>query len=237
MNAQDIELLINTLPARKDGPAQRPPEFAIRLLEETCARTGLDWKMRHVYLMQRGGKWMVTLSIDGFRLVGAQDPDYVGQEGPLFVLAPDGTWTDIPTDRPPYAAKVGIKHRNGTTTWGVAKFSDYKASPMWDKFPSTMTAKCAEMLAWRKAFPGRLGGLYGVEEMAQSEKQGSEAPPVKEGDVDALKNTYVLELERTKSLDDVLAIGRRIQSDKTLPHSAVMELHKTYTLRKASYER
>ena len=236
MSPQDYELLVNTLPPSKTGAPNKPPDYAIRLLEETCAKTGLDWKMRHVYLMQRGGRWMVTLSIDGFRLVGSQDPDYAGQEGPFFVLAPDGTWTDIPTDRPPYAAKVGIKHKNGVVTWGVAKFSDYKASPMWDKFPSTMTAKCAEMLAWRKAFPGRLGGLYGVEEMAQSAKEGSEVAPGKEGDQDAVKNEYILALQRTKTKEEVIDLGRKIQADKALSHSAVMELHEIYTKRKASYE-
>lgn len=229
MNSQDYELLVNTLTNGKE-----PPPYAVRLLEETCARTGLDWKLRHVYLMPRGGKWGVTLSIDGFRLIGAQDPDYVGQDGPFFVLAADGVWTDIPPDRAPYAAKVGIKHRNGTVTWGVAKFADYKASPMWDKFPSTMTAKCAEMLAWRKAFPGRLGGLYGVEEMEQASR---EQPKKKEPDSGAeAKEHYLLALTRATGLDEVKELGRRIQGDRALPHEALLELHTAYTKRKAAFE-
>src|SRR4051812_38512042 len=113
MNDIDYEILCNTMPGNK-----RPPEFAVKLLEDTCERTGLDWKMRHVYLQERGGKWMVTMSIDGFRLVGSQDPEYAGQEGPFWVTKADGEWTDIPPDGSIYASKVGIKHRNGTTTWG-----------------------------------------------------------------------------------------------------------------------
>lgn len=238
MNREDYEILVNSMPPARDGKG--PPDYAVRLLEDTCTRTGLDWKLRHLYLMQRGGKWGVTLSIDGFRLIGSQDDDYAGQEGPFWVTAAEGQWSDIPPDGAVYAAKVGIKHRTGITTWGVAKYKDYKAGPMWDKFPSTMSAKCAEMLAWRKAFPGRLGGLYGLEEMAQADKATQKVTEEvdngkSEGDVDSLKNRYILELEGAKTLDAVKEIGARITKDSGLTHQAVMELHKLYNGRKESY--
>lgn len=172
MNADDRALLAETLKNDKN-PTGAAPDVAVRLLEETCARTGLDWKQRHIYLINRGGKWSVTVSIDGFRLIANQDPEYAGQEGPFWTMGPAEPWTDIPPDKTPYAAKVGVVRLNNgikTTTWGVAKFADYNArSPMWTKFASTMIAKCAEMLALRKALPGRLGGLYGVEEMDQAD--------------------------------------------------------------------
>lgn len=233
MSPEDYEILCNAMNGGK------PPDHAVRLLEDTCTRTGLDWKLRHAYLMQRGGKWMVTLSIDGFRLIGSQDPEYAGQEGPLWVPAtPDGKpgteWTDIPPDGPIYAAKVGIKHRNGTTTWGVAKYKDYEAGPMWKKFPSTMSAKCAEMLAWRKAMPGRLGGLYGVEEMAQAAAPKAAPPPpaISDGDADALKNTYMLRLEGARSKDELSVVGNAIKDDKTLSMQQILQLHHEFTRRK-----
>jgi RecT family len=229
MNRADYEILVNSMPPSKDGKG--PPDYAVKLLEDTCASTGLDWKRRHVYLMQRGGKWGVTLSIDGFRLIGAQTPEYAGQEGPLWVTTPDGTWTDIPPEGRIYAAKVGIRSTSGVTTWGVAKFTDYKAGPMWDKFPSTMSAKCAEMLAWRKAFPGRLGGLYGLEEMAQADKKAAELvethTPASEPDQDAIKNSYLLRLDKAVG-EEIVAVGKAIQEDKSLSHTMVMELHKAY---------
>lgn len=236
MNANDLELLYATLPGKGD----RPPEYAVRLLEETCARTGLDWKMRHVYLMNRGGRWQVTLSIDGFRLVGSQDSEYAGQEGPFWVETSGGTWTDIPPDGAIYASKVGIKHRNGTVTWGVAKFKDYAAGPMWAKFPSTMIAKCAEMLAWRKAMPGRLGGLYGLEEMEQAGSKKTKAVsidphatvdvsdyvPTLEPDSD-----FITRIEEAATLAELKGIGADIMKSG-LPESEVASLHEKYNARK-----
>lgn len=225
MNKADLEILINSLPPQKDGRPTVPPEFAVRLLEDTCATTNLDWKRRHVYLMQRGGKWGVTLSIDGFRLIGAQDGDYAGQDGPYWVTSSEGTWTDIPPDGPIYAAKVGIKHRNGTTTWGVAKFKDYKAGPMWDKFPSTMVAKCAEMLAWRKAFPGRLGGLYGMEEMAQADKGAREVLE----QTNTEPTNYDALLKKAMTFAELKRVGDMITSDTALDVDEVSRLHAIYT--------
>lgn len=236
MHKDDLEILVNSMPAH-----ETPPDFAIKLLEDTCARSGLDWKMRHVYLMKRGGKWGVTLSIDGFRLIGSQDPEYAGQEGPFWVVSPESTWTDIPPDGPIYAAKVGVKHRSGAITWGVAKFKDYAAGPMWNKFPSTMSAKCAEMLAWRKAMPGRLGGLYGTEEMEQAgfgPKAGKVQPVAGEAsapDDAGPKGFYLSALRTAKSLDEVKGIGRDAQGDKALNEDSLLEIHEVYTEMKGKY--
>lgn len=236
MNTSDLEILQNTLNTK-----EKPPEFAVRLLEETCARTGLDWKLRHCYLIQRGGKWRVELSIDGFRLIGSQDESYGGQEGPFFTTGPEQGWTDIPTENAPYAAKVGIKHKDGTTTWAVAKFKDYATGPMWQKFPCTMIAKCAEMLAWRKAFPGKLGGLYGDDEMAQttktvSAKKSSDKEFTDETvPVDGLAHKFRVLLHGAKSADEVKEIGKAISSNKDLTTDEVNELYKLYQVTKEKY--
>lgn len=226
MSPADLEILLNSLPTKAGEQPKRPPDFAIRLLEETCERTGLDWKLRHVYLMQRGGKWGVTLSIDGFRHVGSRAEAYGGQEGPFWVTAPDGTWSDVPPDGKVYAAKVGIKHNNGITTWGVAKFADYKAGPMWDKFPSTMIAKCAEMLAWRKAFPGKLGGLYGLEEMAQADKAVQKEL---EDSTPSTGRGYAELIEACQNQAELAAIGAQIKKDSSIPESEWLRLKEVYT--------
>jgi hypothetical protein len=226
-----------------------PPDFAVRLLEDVCERTRLLWKARHVYLQKRRNKngadsWQAVLSIDGFRAVGARHPDYAGQEGPYWVTGADGTWTDIPPDGKPYASKVGIRKKSGLTTWGTAKFSDYYAGMMWDKFPTTMIAKCAEMLAWRKTFPETFGGLYGDAELAQKDPKGNqdvvmgeaEVPPKDEprayNDYKAQLDTY---LKGEGSLVEVQALGKKIQADKTLTVEEVGRLHFVYTAAKKKH--
>lgn len=141
-----------------------PPESAIYNLETVCERTGLDWLQRHVYLIERGGKWRVELSIDGFRALAGEH----GEDGPYWSTGPDGPWTDIPPAGEPYACKLGVVI-GPYTTWGIVRYADYAAGPMWKKMPSTMIAKCAEMVALRKALPHKLGGLYGTEEMEQAD--------------------------------------------------------------------
>ena len=238
MTKDDYDILLNTMASR-----ERPPEFAVKLLEDTCKRTGLDWKLRHVYLMSRGGKWMVTLSIDGFRLIGSQDSDYAGQEGPFWVTEATGTWSDVPPDGRIYAAKVGIKNKSGIVTWGVAKYADYAAGPMWTKFPSTMSAKCAEMLAWRKAFPGKLGGLYGVEEMAQASKAAADVVESGSASGSAPVSTeskagYEARLTASANLEALKAVGREISTDKALSTEQVMELNLVYeSVKKGLYAR
>lgn len=237
MTREDYEILSASM-----KPGVKIPDYALKLLEDTCLRTGLDWKLRHVYLMERGGKWQVTLSIDGFRATGARSPEYAGQVGPLWVVAADGAWTDIPPDGAIYASKVGVEKKGGIITWGVAKYKDYAAGPMWSKFPSTMIAKCAEMLAWRKAFPGIFGGLYGTEEMGQAEKPNSAdgasspMPSLPATEVDKVKNNYILKLTKALNKDDLIAIGKAISADKSLQLADTLELHKTYTELKAKYD-
>lgn len=245
MNADDLEILKHMM----NGAT--PPDFAVRLLEDVCERTGLSWKARHVYLQKRRNKngadsWQAVLSIDGFRAVGARHPDYAGQEGPFFVTSADGAWTDIPPEGKPYASKVGIRKKSGLTTWGVAKFADYYAGMMWDKFPSTMVSKCAEMLAWRKTFPETFGGLYGDTEMEQDPKTVTEDPmklkeklheyeKIAEVLVPVAPSNFELYAKRIEETTDpvkLTALGKEIQKDKTLGADA-FKLHDMYTKKKA----
>lgn len=167
MNKNDLDHLRSTLPEKNNNP----PEFAVKMLEDFVERTGLNWKDRQCYLMCRGGKWRVEVSIDGFRTIASRNPLYSGQDGPFWTTGPNDPWTDIPPEKAPYAAKVGIRQTNhAEPTWGVAKYTDYAAGPMWVKFASTMSAKVAEALALRKAFPGDFSGVYSAEEMMQADR-------------------------------------------------------------------
>lgn len=227
MSPEDKQILIESM-RNPRNPNPVVPDYAVKMLEDTCERTGLDWKLRHVYLIERGGKWQVTTSIDGFRLVANQDPEYAGQEGPFWTDSATGTWTDIPPAKEPYAAKVGVvRNKNGVlvTTWGVAKFNDYNArSPMWQKMGPTMIAKCAEALGLRKALPGKLGGLYTIEEMEQADDKpkakkaarnltSSEQVRAEESDdaAEALATGYAERISKSTTVEELKLLGVEIQ--------------------------
>ena len=166
------------------GPAankQLAPRATVEAFLAHCQRTGLDPIARQIYAIQRGGKWGIQISIDGARLVAERSGEYEGQTAAQWTS--DGVnWVDVWLDdsTPPAAARVGVYRRSfREPLFAVATFKAYSAGgPMWQKMPALMLAKCAEMLALRKAFPQDLSGLYSSEEMDQAgaEKQGRRAP-------------------------------------------------------------
>lgn len=178
------------------------PKASLDLLIHTARRTGLDPLQRQLYLINRGGKWQVQTSIDGFRTVASRSDLYAGQAGPFWTTGPDAVWSDVPPEGPPYAAKVGVRLTNHPEpTWGVAKYKDYASGPMWSKFASTMNAKVAEALALRKALPGEFSGLYTAEEMEQSGDSGPrEVAPVDERRAWAARMAAPDPLDRAKAV-------------------------------------
>jgi phage recombination protein Bet len=145
-----------------------------------CARTGLDPIARQIYSIARKSKgqlkWQIQISIDGARLVAERTGQYEGQTTPEFTA--DGiTWTQVwLSGEPPRAARVGVFRRGfrealyAVALWDAYVQTKYNGdvSEMWQKMGPLMLAKCAEMLALRKAFPQDLSGLYSSEEMAQA---------------------------------------------------------------------
>jgi phage recombination protein Bet len=143
-----------------------------------CERTKLDPWARQIYCIERGGKWSTSISIDGFRLVAERSGRYAGQTEPEFTA--DGvTWTNAWLAKTaPAAARVGVRRSDfveplfAVATWEgyVPRNKDGASAPsgQWVSNGANQLAKCAEMLALRKAFPDVLSGLYGTEEMDQA---------------------------------------------------------------------
>ena len=154
-------------------------------------RTGLDPFARQIYMINRGGKYGIQTSIDGFRIIAQRSGEYAGQTAPYW-CGDDGVWKDVwLLNTPPSAAKIGV-YRVGfpEPLWAVARWDSYAVlnNPIWKKMPDVMLAKCAESLALRKAFPNDLSGLYTDEEMSQAEII-EERPKPQRVELHAVSNT------------------------------------------------
>ncbi|MCG7592435.1 recombinase RecT [Mycobacterium sp. PSTR-4-N] len=126
-------------------------------------------------------KYTIQIGIDGYRKHARNIADALGDQlsfdGPYW-CGEDGQWREVWTsDEPPAAAKY-IVFRNGEPHTGIAKFSEYvqtnaiyegsgqqrrkvgeEPNSMWSKMPSGQIGKCAEALAYRRAFPDDFSGL------------------------------------------------------------------------------
>lgn len=165
----------------KNGPPEPAPRSTVVAFLAHCQRTGLDPIARQIYAIERGGKWTITVSIDGFRLVAQRSGQYAGQT-PVEWTGDGKTWVEVwLAKEPPAAARVGVRRRGfEEPLFAVARWSSYavtvpewqngqrvgeKLSPMWERMPDLMLGKVAEALALRRAFPMELSGLYTEEEI------------------------------------------------------------------------
>lgn len=178
-----------------------------------CERSGLDPEARQIYAIERGGKWSVTASIDGFRLVAQRTGEYGGQLGPYW-CGQDGVWVDVWTKpEAPFAAKVGVMRTGfAEPLWSVARFEAYaQKSPLWGKMPDLMIAKVAEMLGLRRAFPQELSGLYGVEEMEQAGVARPEATVASNGSTGAAKGLRAMAAEVKEAAAKAMGPSQAVQ--------------------------
>jgi phage recombination protein Bet len=197
-----------------------------------CQRTQLDPFSRQIYLIgrwdRRAGRKVFTpqTSIDGYRVTAhraaAKAGHKLGYEDTVWCDS-SGRWFDVwLSDEPPAAAKVVVV-RDGQRFPAVAKYGEYvqtgkenKPIGLWGKMPATMTAKCAEALALRMAFPNDLAGVYTAEEMAQADNPEPEQPQQRVTVVQSTPSTppaeatptrdYLAEAAETADADKLAAI-------------------------------
>lgn len=145
-------------------------EFELFL--NVCQHTGLDPTLKQIYAIKRKskdglGQMTIQTSIDGLRLIADRSGNYVPGKEPIFTYDKQGKL---------FSATSFIKKRTKDGNWhevsATAICSEYRpkyTNDFWDTKPHLMTAKCAEALALRKAFPAEMAGVYTEDEMHQVE--------------------------------------------------------------------
>ncbi|XTP37129.1 RecT family recombinase [Mycobacterium sp. TJFP1] len=204
-------------------------------------------------------KYTIQTGIDGYRRNGREAAkrlaDELRFEGPLFTgendfhVTDDGQviqhWREVwPKGKPPHAAKFVI-YRNGEPFEGVAHYDEFvqtfgnggEPNSMWAKMPRNQIAKCAEALAWRRAYPDDFAGLI-LEDSAQPtvidqdgnvERRGARrAPKATTTTVDEIftepaeapQDAEVVEQEPQPTLDDLPADDGVAPEPQTAPAPA-----------------
>jgi phage recombination protein Bet len=150
------------------------PRAVVEMFLAECRRTGLDPIAKEIYCIERGGKWSIEVGINGVRGKAEETGKYGGQTDPEWT--DDGvTWVDVwVKETPPSAARVGIIRTDwNAPAMGVVTYTGYvprdkkgniTPTGQWQFNSPNQLLKCAEMQAFRKAFPRRFTGLYIAEE-------------------------------------------------------------------------
>ena len=198
------------------------PDDVIELYLVKCRAVGADPLDKVIYVIPRRSnvkdertgewrseiRWTIQGSIDLFRSIAEQSGDYAGQLGPFW--SNDGEkWSEVWLDPvPPKVCKVGVLRNSfreplwvtGTYEYYVPR--DGKGNPSPTNFwkgekGAHQLAKCVEELALRKAFPRKLQGVYGSDEMAQAPRPVTQRPkrvpaelPDKAPDADDAADAY-----------------------------------------------
>lgn len=163
MTREQIDLLKRTV-----AKGASDDEFALFI--QLCKARGLDPFCRQIHYTRNG----TITGIDGFRVIAERTGHY----------CPGDTHYIEDKDGNLIAAQVSVRKQVGNewfTVTETAYLNEYKAStPIWQKMPRVMVAKCAEARALRRAFPAELSGLYATEEMDQAVTHEQHEPVMKQ---------------------------------------------------------
>lgn len=214
LSDSEIELLKNSM-------CYGASDAEFRLFVHTCRHLRLNPLAKQIYWFKdKSGNVSTITAADGFRLIAQRTGEYEGQTAPQWCGA-DGVWREVWLgDGQPFAARVGV-YRKGfrEPLYAVARFASYKkGTGQWPTMGDVMIAKCAEVLALRRAFPNELSGVYATEELEQAgfsanggegayldaEQTAIAARKAKEkDDSDALCDEWIAEVEKFTEAEHV----------------------------------
>jgi phage recombination protein Bet len=157
LSAQDIQVLKNTI-------AKDLTDSELNLYFYECKRRKTHPMSRLIHPVKRKGQLTFQVSIDYLRARAESSNQYRGQDPVKYEINSDGKVIS--------ATVVVYRANMDKGIPATAFMEEYEVKGdqgfMWRKMPKTMIAKCAEALAFRKAFPEHLAGLYTHDEMAQA---------------------------------------------------------------------
>lgn len=213
------------VPTELQGTTIPAPRAVVEHFLSVCAVTGLNPLAKQIYCIARYGRngveWSIQTAIDGFRVVAERSKQYDGQ-APFEWMTKDQQWTDvflpgIHGDHP-LAARAKVYRKDwpadrpsvGIAEWKAYAQTKYDGSltEMWSKQGAGQLAKCAEALAFRKAFPQDLSGVYTEDEMAgpaaaiAQDRADEIAPP----------HDWIAEIDAT-DLNGLDALQERLEAD------------------------
>lgn len=210
------------------APDLNPAE--LRLFAMVAYRSGLDPFARQIHAIKRQGKVTFQTGIDGFRSSAERTGTYDGQDEPEF--GPTCSCSEQPKPHPEWARVTVYRVRNGErkAQSATAYWHEFKPAPgpggnqdhMWKKMPRNQLAKCAEALAFRKAFPYVLADIYSPEEMDQAgpvvlehRPSAREAVAARRAEVEAPDPEQVLEATAAADEDEAAVAGDVVEGEAT----------------------
>jgi len=151
------------------------PEAQIQFFATVCEKKKLDPFLRQIHLVERKskdnrGQWVnsytIQAGIDGMRVIAQRNCKIKSyrrwvekREGELYGCCEIDT-----EDRGKYSDELPF------TEYAQTK-SDGSLNHFWKQFPQTMIKKCAEESVLRMMAPEDLSGVYGDDEMMQSDNE------------------------------------------------------------------
>ncbi len=253
-NPQQLELIKRTY--AKD---LNPNEFD--LFVEVSKMRGLSILEKHlfaqVYSKDKADKRQVVFitSIDGARAIAEATGEYRPDElEPKYIHIDGDGGKNNPKGIDSCSVKVYKMDKHGAwyPVTGVARWDEFakidygNLTDMWVKMPYHMIAKCAEMLALRKAFPTKFGGIYTQEEAAvgdflegsklASETINEESFKKKVAHIPSANGAIGLLLPKEEAVKQVL-LGKVFETvDEIIKTADVKELNKFMFVNKDSLQ-
>ncbi len=193
-----------------------------------CRRTNLDPTKKQIVAVKRYNtkekREIMTpqTTIDGYRAIGNREGTCAGVKT-VYHYAADGTVESATT-----IIKKVLKSGVVAEFEGYAKMSEYipKAGEdfMYKQKPHVMIGKCSEALAWRRAYPEDMSGIYIEEELMMND-----APVAMVFDdeqvIDMLTKCQTME-EYKVIQNDIAAMKYKISNMDTIRNKAIETLNR-----------